>query len=146
MPVYNYREAGANAVQELGLCLAHGVACVEELISRGMAVDDFAPRISFFLNSHNDFFEEIAKFRAARRLWCEIMTERFGEGPTLKKVSFPCSDGGFGADGSATAQQHYSRSVSRLGGSPGGAESVHIDGYDEALCTPTGFGAHCASH
>jgi methylmalonyl-CoA mutase N-terminal domain/subunit len=100
---YNYREAGANAVQELGLCLAHGIACVEELLARGMAVDDFAPRLSFFLNSHNDFFEEIAKFRAARRLWCRIMTSASAPGSTLEKVSL-CPDCRLGANRSAAAE------------------------------------------
>jgi methylmalonyl-CoA mutase N-terminal domain/subunit len=135
---YNYREAGADAVQELGLCLAHGIACVEDLLSRGMAVDDFAPRISFFLNSHNDFFEEIAKFRAARRLWCRIMTERFGAGdPRSKKFRFHVQTAG-----SALTAQQPLNNITRaayhaLAAVLGGAQSVHIDGYDEALCTPT---------
>jgi methylmalonyl-CoA mutase, N-terminal domain len=135
---YNYREAGANAIQELGLCLAHGIACVEELLSRGLSVDDFAPRISFFLNSHNDFFEEIAKFRAARRLWCTLMTERFGaRDPRSKKFRFHVQTAG----SALTAQQplnNITRSAFHaLAAVLGGAQSVHIDGYDEALCTPT---------
>lgn len=135
---YNYREAGTNAVQELGLCLAHGIACVEELLLRGMAVDDFAPRISFFFNSHNDFFEEIAKFRAARRLWCRIMTERFGAtDPRSKKLRFHVQTAG-----SALTAQQPLNNITRaayhaLAAVLGGAQSVHIDGYDEALCTPT---------
>lgn len=135
---YNYREAGADAVQELGLCLAHGIACVEELLLRGMAVDDFAPRISFFLNSHNDFFEEIAKFRAARRLWCKIMTERFeAKDPRSKKFRFHVQTAG-----SALTAQQPLNNITRaayhaLAAVLGGAQSVHIDGYDEALCTPT---------
>ncbi|NTW35740.1 MAG: methylmalonyl-CoA mutase, partial [Syntrophobacteraceae bacterium] len=135
---YNYREAGANAVQELGLCLAHGIACVEDLLSRGMEVDDFAPRISFFLNSHNDFFEEIAKFRAARRLWCRIMTERFGaRNPRSKTFRFHVQTAG----SALTAQQPLNNipraAYHALAAVLGGAQSVHIDGYDEALCTPT---------
>jgi methylmalonyl-CoA mutase N-terminal domain/subunit len=135
---YNYREAGANAIQELGLCLAHGIACVEELLSRGMAVDDFAPRISFFLNSHNDFFEEIAKFRAARRLWCKIMTERFkASDPRSKKFRFHVQTAG----SALTAQQPLNNitraAYQAMAAALGGAQSVHIDGYDEALCTPT---------
>ena len=135
---YNYREAGANAVQELGLCLAHGIACVEELLSRGMALDDFAPRISFFLNSHNDFFEEIAKFRAARRLWCRIMTERFGaRDARSKKFRFHVQTAG-----SALTAQQPLNNITRaayhaLAAVWGEHQSVHIDGYDEALCTPT---------
>lgn len=135
---YNYREAGANAVQELGLCLAHGIACVEELLSRSMAIDEFAPRISFFLNAHNDFFEEIAKFRAARRLWCRIMTERFrARDPRSKKFRFHVQTAG----SALTAQQPLNNitraSYHALAAVLGGAQSVHIDGYDEALCTPT---------
>jgi methylmalonyl-CoA mutase, N-terminal domain len=135
---YNYREAGANAVQELGLCLAHGITCVEELLSRGMVVDDFAPRISFFLNSHNDLFEEIAKFRAARRLWCTIMSERFGaKDPRSKRFRFHVQTAG-----SALTAQQPLNNITRaayhaLAAVLGGAQSVHIDGYDEALCTPT---------
>ena len=135
---YNYREAGANAVQELGLCLAHGIACVEELLRRGLAVEEFAPRLSFFLNAHNDFFEEIAKYRAARRLWCRIMTERFqAQGPKAKKFRFHVQTAG-----SALTAQQPLNNIARaayhgLAAVLGGAQSVHIDGYDEALCTPT---------
>ena len=135
---YNYREAGANAVQELGLCLAHGIACVEELVRRGLAVEEFAPRLSFFLNAHNDFFEEIAKYRAARRLWCRIMTERFqAQGPKAKKFRFHVQTAG-----SALTAQQPLNNIARaayhgLAAVLGGAQSVHIDGYDEALCTPT---------
>ena len=135
---YNYREAGANAVQELGLCLAHGIACVEELVRRGLSVEEFAPRLSFFLNAHNDFFEEIAKYRAARRLWCRIMTERFqAQGPKAKKFRFHVQTAG-----SALTAQQPLNNIARaayhgLAAVLGGAQSVHIDGYDEALCTPT---------
>jgi methylmalonyl-CoA mutase N-terminal domain/subunit len=135
---YNYREAGANAVQELGLCLAHGIACVEELLRRGLSVEEFAPRLSFFLNAHNDFFEEIAKYRAARRLWCRIMTERFqAQGPKAKKFRFHVQTAG-----SALTAQQPLNNIARaayhgLAAVLGGAQSVHIDGYDEALCTPT---------
>jgi methylmalonyl-CoA mutase, N-terminal domain len=135
---YNYREAGANAIQELGLCLAHGIACVEELLRRGLSVEEFAPRLSFFLNAHNDFFEEIAKYRAARRLWCRIMTEKFqARGPKAKKFRFHVQTAG-----SALTAQQPLNNITRtayhgLAAVLGGAQSVHIDGYDEALCTPT---------
>ncbi|MCL4500910.1 MAG: methylmalonyl-CoA mutase family protein [Deltaproteobacteria bacterium] len=135
---YNYREAGANAIQELGLCLAHGIACVEEMLRRGLAVEEFAPRLSFFLNAHNDFFEEIAKYRAARRLWCRIMTDRFqAQGPKAKKFRFHVQTAG-----SALTAQQPLNNIARaayhgLAAVLGGAQSVHIDGYDEALCTPT---------
>ena len=135
---YNYREAGANAVQELGLCLAHGIACVEELVRRGLAAAAAASRLSFFLNAHNDFFEEIAKYRAARRLWCRIMTERFQvREPKAKKFRFHVQTAG-----SALTAQQPLNNIARaayhaLAAVLGGAQSVHIDGYDEALCTPT---------
>lgn len=86
---YNYREAGANAIQELGFCLAHGIACMEEMEQHGLSAGESASRLSFFLNAHNDFFEEIAKYRAARRLWCRIMSERFQvREPNAKKFRF----------------------------------------------------------
>src|SRR5690606_41113521 len=75
---YHIREAGATAVQELAFTLADGIAYVEDALARGLKIDDFAPRLSFFWNVHNDFFEEIAKFRAARRIWARLMKERFG--------------------------------------------------------------------
>ena len=75
---YNYRESGCSAAQEVAFVIANAVACSEELIRRGLAIDDFAPRLSFFLSAHSDFFEEIAKYRAARRIWFRIMKERFG--------------------------------------------------------------------
>jgi methylmalonyl-CoA mutase, N-terminal domain len=135
---YNYREAGANAVQELGLCLAHGLACVEELGRRGYAAAATATRLSFFLNAHNDFFEEIAKYRAARRLWCRLLTDRFQvREPKAKKFRFHVQTAG-----SALTAQQPLNNISRaayqaLAAVLGGAQSVHIDGYDEALCTPT---------
>ncbi len=135
---YNYREAGANAVQELGLCLAHGIACVEELARRGLDAAAAAAQISFFLNAHNDFFEEIAKYRAARRLWCRIMTDRFKvREPKAKRFRFHVQTAG-----SALTAQQPLNNIARaayhaLAAVLGGAQSVHIDGYDEALCTPT---------
>lgn len=135
---YNYREAGANAIQELGFCLAHGIACVAELVRRGLAVAEAASRFSFFLNAHNDFFEEIAKYRAARRLWCKILTEKFQvRDPRAKKFRFHVQTAG-----SALTAQQPLNNIARaayhgLAAVLGGAQSVHIDGYDEALCTPT---------
>ncbi len=135
---YNYREAGANAVQELGLCLAQGIACVEELVRRGLSATESASRLSFFLNAHNDFFEEIAKYRAARRLWCRIMTDRFQvREPKAKKFRVHVQTAG-----SALTAQQPLNNIARaayhaLAAVLGGAQSVHIDGYDEALCTPT---------
>jgi methylmalonyl-CoA mutase N-terminal domain/subunit len=139
---YNYREAGCTAVQEIAFVISNAVACTGELIRRGLDVDDFAPRLSFFLSAHNDFFEEIAKYRAARRIWCGIMKERFGaKNPRSLAFRFHVQTAGV----ALTAQQPLNN-ITRaayhgLAAALGGAQSVHIDGYDEALCTPTELSA-----
>jgi methylmalonyl-CoA mutase, N-terminal domain len=79
---YHMREAGSTAVQEVAFTLANGLAYVEAALARGLAIDDFAPRLSFFFNAHNNFLEEVAKFRAARRLWAELVRERYARPPT----------------------------------------------------------------
>ncbi len=135
---YNYREAGCSAAQEVAFVIANATACSEELIRRGLDVDSFAPRLSFFLSAHNDFFEEIAKYRAARRIWFRTMKERFGaKNPRSLTLRFHVQTAGV----ALTAQQPLNN-ISRaayhaLSAVLGGAQSVHIDGYDEALCTPT---------
>jgi methylmalonyl-CoA mutase N-terminal domain/subunit len=135
---YNYREAGCTAVQELAFVISNAIACSEELIRRGHTIDSFAPRLSFFLSAHSDFFEEIAKYRAARRVWFHIMKERFeAKNPRSLMFRFHVQTSGV----ALTAQQPLNN-VSRaayhaLSAVLGGAQSVHIDGYDEALCTPT---------
>jgi methylmalonyl-CoA mutase, N-terminal domain len=135
---YNYREAGCTADQEIAFVIANAIACSEELIRRGLDIDSFAPRLSFFLSSHNDFFEEIAKYRAARRIWFHIMKERFkAKNPRSLTFRFHVQTAGV----ALTAQQPLNN-ISRaayhgLAAVLGGAQSVHIDGYDEALCTPT---------
>jgi methylmalonyl-CoA mutase, N-terminal domain len=135
---YNYREAGCSAAQEVAFVIANATACSEELIRRGLDVDSFAPRLSFFLSAHSDFFEEIAKYRAARRIWFRIMKERFGaKDPRSLRLRFHVQTAGV----ALTAQQPLNN-ISRaayhaLSAVLGGAQSVHIDGYDEALCTPT---------
>ncbi|MBW1783929.1 MAG: methylmalonyl-CoA mutase [Deltaproteobacteria bacterium] len=135
---YNYRESGCTAVQEVAFVMANAMACTEELLSRGLDIDAFAPRLSFFLSSHNDFFEEIAKYRAARRLWSCIMKDRFGaKNPKSLAFRFHVQTAGV----ALTAQQPLNN-VSRaayhgLAAVLGGAQSVHIDGYDEALGIPT---------
>jgi methylmalonyl-CoA mutase N-terminal domain/subunit len=139
---YNYREAGCNAIQEIAFVIANAVGCAEELIRRGLDVDDFAPRLSFFLSAHNDFFEEIAKYRAARRIWCRIMKERFqAKSPRSLAFRFHVQTAGV----ALTAQQPLNNvaraSYHGLSAVLGGAQSVHIDGYDEALCTPTELSA-----
>jgi len=139
---YNYRESGCTAVQEVAFVIANAVACSEELIRRGLDVDSFAPRLSFFLSAHSDFFEEIAKYRAARKVWYRIMKERFGaKNPRSLALRFHVQTAGV----ALTAQQPLNN-IARaayhgLSAVLGGAQSVHIDGYDEALCTPTELSA-----
>jgi methylmalonyl-CoA mutase N-terminal domain/subunit len=139
---YNYREAGCDAIQEVAFVMANAIACSEEILGRGLQVDQFAPRLSFFLSAHNDFFEEIAKYRAARRIWSKIMEERFNaKDPRSLRFRFHVQTAGF----SLTAQQPLNN-IARaayhgLAAVLGGAQSVHIDGYDEALCTPTQLSA-----
>jgi methylmalonyl-CoA mutase N-terminal domain/subunit len=135
---YHIREAGSTAVQELAFTLADGMAYVEETIKRGIPVDDFAPRLSFFFNSHNDFFEEIAKFRAARRLWAGIMRDRFG---AKKERSLWMRFHTQTAGCSCTAQQpelNIVRTTTQaLAAVLGGTQSLHTNSYDEALQLPT---------
>jgi methylmalonyl-CoA mutase, N-terminal domain len=135
---YHIREAGSTAVQELAFTLADGMAYVEAAIERGLAVDDFAPRLSFFFNSHNDFFEEIAKFRAARRIWAKVMRERFHATKERSTwLRFHTQTAGC----SCTAQQPelnvVRTAVQALAGVLGGTQSLHTNSYDEALQLPT---------
>ncbi|HZY92408.1 MAG TPA: methylmalonyl-CoA mutase family protein [Thermoplasmata archaeon] len=135
---YHIREAGSTAVQELAFTLADGMTYVEESVKRGIPVDAFAPRLSFFFNSHNDFFEEIAKFRAARRLWAEVMRERFGATTDRALwMRFHTQTAGC----SCTAQQPelniVRTAVQALAGVLGGTQSLHTNSYDEALQLPT---------
>lgn len=135
---YNYREAGCTAPQEVAFCIANAMACCEEMIRRGYHVDSFAPRLSFFNSAHNDFFEEIAKYRAARRIYGRIMKERFGaKDPRSLTYRFHVQTAGV----ALTAQQPLNNiaraSYHALAAVLGGAQSVHVDAYDEALCTPT---------
>jgi methylmalonyl-CoA mutase N-terminal domain/subunit len=135
---YHIREAGSTAVQELAFTLADGIAYVQAGIDAGLNVDDFAPRLSFFWNSHNDFFEEIAKMRAARRMWARTMRERFGaRNPRSWMLRFHTQTAGC----SLTAQQPYNNivrvTVQALAGILGGTQSLHTDSYDEALALPS---------
>ncbi|MGC2204640.1 MAG: methylmalonyl-CoA mutase family protein [Thermoplasmata archaeon] len=135
---YHIREAGSTAVQELAFTLADGRAYVGEAIRRGLDVDEFAPRLSFFFNSHNDFFEEIAKFRAARRLWGRVMKEEFG---AKKERSLWMRFHTQTAGCSCTAQQPelniVRTTVQALAGVLGGTQSLHTNSYDEALQLPS---------
>jgi methylmalonyl-CoA mutase N-terminal domain/subunit len=135
---YHIREAGSTAVQEIAFTLANGIAYVEAARAAGLDVDSFAPRLSFFWNAHNNLFEEVAKFRAARRMWSRIMSERFGatdERSTL--LRFHTQTGG----STLTAQQPENNivrvTVQALAAALGGTQSLHTNGYDEALGLPT---------
>jgi methylmalonyl-CoA mutase N-terminal domain/subunit len=135
---YHIREAGSTAVQEVALTLANGIAYVETALARGLAVDDFAPRLSFFLNAHNDLLEEVAKFRAARRLWARIMRERFqAKNPRSWAFRFHTQTAG----STLTAQQPDVNIVrvtlQALAAVLGGTQSLHANARDEALALPT---------
>jgi methylmalonyl-CoA mutase N-terminal domain/subunit len=135
---YHIREAGATAVQELAFTLADGVAYVEAAMKRGLDVDDFAPRLSFFFDSHIDFFEEIAKFRAARRIWAKTMQERFtAKNPRSWMLRFHTQTAGC----SLTAQQPFNNVVrtayEALAAVLGGTQSLHTNSLDETYAIPT---------
>ena len=135
---YHIREAGSTAVQELAFTIADGMAYVEEAIKRGLRVDEFAPRLSFFFNSHNDFFEEIAKFRAARRIWWKLMSQRYrAENERSTWMRFHTQTAGV----SLTAQQPLNNltrvAIQALAAVLGGTQSLHTDAYDEAWAVPS---------
>jgi methylmalonyl-CoA mutase N-terminal domain/subunit len=135
---YHIREAGATAAQELAFTIADGIGYVESCLTRGLPIDDFAPRLSFFWDIHNDFFEEIAKFRAARRLWARLMKERFG---AKKAESMKLRTHAQTAGVSLTAQQPYNNVVrvalQALAGVLGGTQSLHTNSLDETYALPT---------
>ena len=142
---YHIREAGATALQELAFTIYDGVEYVEWALRRGLDVDDFAPRLSFFFNSHNDFFEEIAKFRASRKIWYRLMTERFhAKQPRSQQLRFHTQTAGV----SLTAQQPMNNiarvAIQALAAVLGGTQSLHTDSYDEALALPTEHAARIA--
>jgi methylmalonyl-CoA mutase, N-terminal domain len=135
---YHIREAGSTAAQELAFTLANGIAYVSAAVQAGLEVDTFARRLSFFFNAHNDFFQEVAKFRAARLLWAEIMRDRFGAAdPRSQMLRFHAQTGG----STLTAQQAENNivrvAVQALSAVCGGAQSLHTNGFDEALALPT---------
>ena len=142
---YHIREAGSTAQQELAFTIYDGVEYVEWALRRGLAIDDFAPRLSFFFNSHNDFFEEIAKFRAARKLWFGLMTKRFhAHSARSRWMRFHTQTAGV----SLTAQQPKNNiarvALQALAAVLGGTQSLHTDGFDEALALPTEDAARIA--
>jgi methylmalonyl-CoA mutase, N-terminal domain len=135
---YHIREAGSNAVQELAFTLANGFAYVDAALERGLDIDDFAPRLSFFFNAHLDFFEEIAKYRAARRIWARELRERYGaRNPRSWLMRFHTQTAGV----SLTAQQPevniVRTALEALSAVLGGTQSLHTNSFDEALALPT---------
>jgi methylmalonyl-CoA mutase N-terminal domain/subunit len=135
---YHIREAGATAVQELAFTIADGITYVEEALRRGLQIDEFAPRLSFFFNAHSDFFEEIAKYRAARRIWYRLMTERWhAKHERSTWLRFHAQTAGV----SLTAQQPLNNltrvAIQALAAVLGGAQSLHTDAYDEAWAVPS---------
>jgi methylmalonyl-CoA mutase N-terminal domain/subunit len=135
---YHIREAGATAVQELAFTLANGIAYADAAVAAGLSPDEFGERLSFFFNAHNHFFQEVAKFRAARRLWARIMRDRFGStNPRAQALRFHAQTGG----STLTAQQPENNivrvAVQALSAVAGGAQSIHTNAFDEALALPT---------
>ncbi len=142
---YHIREAGSTAVQEIAFTLANGVAYVEAALAAGLTLEDFAPRLSFFFNAHNNLFEEVAKYRAARRLWASIMATRFhATDPKAMMLRFHTQTGG----STLTAQQPENNivrvTVQALAAALGGTQSLHTNGFDEALGLPTERAARLA--
>jgi len=142
---YHIREAGSTAVQEVAFTLANGIAYAQAAVDAGLSPDEFGERLSFFFNAHNDFFQEVAKFRAARRLWAEIMRDRFGAtNPRAQALRFHAQTGG----STLTAQQPENNivrvAVQALSAVAGGAQSLHTNSFDEALALPTEHAARIA--
>jgi len=142
---YHIREAGSTAVQELAFTIANGIAYCEAAVAAGLSPDEFGERVSFFFNAHNDFLQEVAKFRAARRLWARVMRERFGaRNPRALALRFHAQTGG----STLTAQQPELNivrvAIQALAAVCGGAQSLHTNSFDEALALPTERAARIA--
>jgi methylmalonyl-CoA mutase N-terminal domain/subunit len=135
---YHIREAGSTAVQELAFTLADGFAYVEAAIERGLNVDEFAPRLSFFFNGHNNFFEEIAKYRAARRIWAKRMKDKYGaKNPDSMKLRFHTQTAGVSLTSKEPENNIIRVTLQALAAVLGGTQSLHTNSFDEALCLPT---------
>ncbi|HEU0020027.1 MAG TPA: methylmalonyl-CoA mutase family protein, partial [Thermoleophilaceae bacterium] len=142
---YHMREKGCSAVQEVGFTLADAIAYVQAAIDAGLDVDEFGPRLAFFFNGHNNVFQEVAKFRAARRMWAKIMVERFGaKNPKSQTIRFHTQTGGV-----TLAAQQPENNIARVAlqgfaAVCGGTQSLHTNGFDEALALPTEKAARIA--
>ncbi len=134
---YHMREAGATAIQEVGFTLANALEYVRVAVAAGLPVDTFGPRLSFFFASHNDLFEEAAKFRAARRLWALLVRERHGAGDATARLRFHTQTGGVTLQAQQPLTNVVRVAVQALAATLGGTQSLHTNGYDEALALPT---------
>jgi methylmalonyl-CoA mutase N-terminal domain/subunit len=135
---YHIREAGSTAVQELAFTLADGFAYVEAAMERGINVDDFAPRLSFFFNSHNNFFEEVCKYRAARRIWAKRMKNKYGaKKPESMRLRFHTQTAGVSLTAQEPENNIVRTTLQGLAAVLGGTQSLHTNSFDEALCLPT---------
>jgi len=141
---YHMREAGATAAQEIGFTLANALEYVRVAVDAGLAVDSFGPRLSFFFASHNDLFEEAAKFRAARRLWARLVRERFQAGDQTARLRFHTQTGGVTLQAQQPLNNVVRVTVQALAAVLGGTQSLHTNGYDEALALPTAESATLA--
>jgi methylmalonyl-CoA mutase N-terminal domain/subunit len=135
---YHIREAGSTAAQELAFTLANGFGYVEHAIERGLDVDAFAPRLSFFFNAHIDFFEEVAKLRAARRIWATVMKEKYGaKDPRSLLCRFHCQTAGVSLTWQQPLVNIARTAIEAMAAVMGGCQSLHTNSYDEALALPT---------
>jgi methylmalonyl-CoA mutase N-terminal domain/subunit len=142
---YHIREAGSTAVQELAFTLSNAIAYVEAALDAGLEVDGFAPRLSFFFNAHNDLFQEVAKYRAARRMWAKIMKERFGATDERSlKLRFHTQTAGSSLTAQQTENNIVRTTVQALSAVLGGTQSLHTNAFDEALALPTERSARIA--
>ena len=141
---YHIREAGATAAQELAFTFANAIAYVERALAAGLAIDVFAPRLSFFFAAHSDLFEEVAKFRAARRIYARLMRERFGAPDAAARLRFHTQTGGVTLQAQQPLNNVVRVAVQALAATLGGTQSLHTNGYDEALALPTAEAATLA--
>jgi methylmalonyl-CoA mutase N-terminal domain/subunit len=142
---YHMREKGCSAVQEVGFTLANGIAYVQAALDAGLEVDEFAPRLAFFFNGHNNVFQEVAKFRAARRMWARIMKERFGaQNPRSQMMRFHTQTGGVTLAAQQPENNIVRVALQGFAAVCGGTQSLHTNGFDEALALPTERAARIA--
>ena len=142
---YHIREKGCSAVQEVAFTLSNAIAYVEAALDRGLEIDAFAPRLAFFFNCHNNVFQEVAKFRAVRRMWAEIVRDRFGsDNPTSQMIRFHTQTGGVTLQAQQPEVNIIRVALQGFAAVSGGTQSLHTNGFDEALALPTERSARIA--